>query len=78
MADYDASSMSTRYALDAGERMRTGQREGYWLAKVKFPRPLCHSEISKGLNAMRNRGLELLNACISSRDAQFHLLELLN
>lgn len=43
MADYDASSMSTRYAMDAGERMRTGHREGYWLAKVKFPRPLCRS-----------------------------------
>ncbi|CAJ1433659.1 unnamed protein product [Effrenium voratum] len=45
MADYDVSSMpgtlgSTRYSMDPGERMRTGNR-GYWLATVKFPRPLC-------------------------------------
>eukprot|EP00434_Breviolum_minutum_P015185 symbB.v1.2.013389.t1/scaffold945.1/size149787/1 len=56
MADYDAWSMSTRYSMDAAERMRTGHREGYWLATVKFPRPLC---------------LELLNACISSHPEIF-------
>lgn len=39
MADYDASSLSSRYAVDAGERMRIGAREGYWLCNIKFPRP---------------------------------------
>eukprot|EP00439_Symbiodinium_sp_Y106_P072212 s3379_g13.t1 len=56
MADYDVSSMSTRYSMDPSERMRTGNREGYWLANVKFPRPLC---------------LELLGACISSHPSIF-------
>lgn len=56
MADYDVSSMSTRYSMDPSERMRTGNREGYWLADVKFPRPLC---------------LELLGACISSHPSIF-------
>ncbi|CAE7371604.1 unnamed protein product [Symbiodinium natans] len=56
MADYDVSSMSTRYSMDPSERMRTGNREGYWLANVKFPRPLC---------------LELLGACISAHPSIF-------
>eukprot|EP00931_Biecheleriopsis_adriatica_P056419 TRINITY_DN33425_c0_g2_i1.p1 TRINITY_DN33425_c0_g2~~TRINITY_DN33425_c0_g2_i1.p1 ORF type:complete len:1879 (-),score=400.44 TRINITY_DN33425_c0_g2_i1:16-5652(-) len=50
MADYDVSSMSSRYAMDPNERMRTGNREGFWLAAIKFPRPLC---------------LELLAACVA-------------
>lgn len=50
MADYDATSFSSRYSLDAGERMRTGFREGFWLAQIKFPRPLC---------------LELLGTCVA-------------
>lgn len=56
MADYDVSSMSQRYANDAGERMRTGNREGFWLAAVKFPRPLC---------------LELLGACVATHPSIF-------
>lgn len=56
MADYDASSLSSRYAVDAGERMRTGSREGYWLAQVKFPRPLC---------------LELLGTCLAANPVLF-------
>lgn len=56
MADYDASSLSSRYAVDAGERMRTGSREGYWISTVKFPRPLC---------------LELLGTCMAARPEVF-------
>lgn len=56
MADYDASSMSTRYVVDANERMRTGSREGFWLQTIKFPRPLC---------------LELLATCVSTHPETF-------
>lgn len=56
MADYDASSLSTRYAVDAGERMRIGLREGFWLSNIKFPRPLC---------------LELLGACVGGHPEVF-------
>ncbi|CAK0828462.1 unnamed protein product [Prorocentrum cordatum] len=56
MADYDPSSFSMRYAVDAGERLRSASREGYWLATVKFPRPLC---------------LELLGVCVASHPAIF-------
>eukprot|EP00928_Gymnodinium_smaydae_P036349 TRINITY_DN25427_c0_g1_i1.p1 TRINITY_DN25427_c0_g1~~TRINITY_DN25427_c0_g1_i1.p1 ORF type:complete len:1907 (-),score=273.59 TRINITY_DN25427_c0_g1_i1:257-5833(-) len=56
MADYDASSQTSRYVVDANERMKTGYREGFWLNTVKFPRPLC---------------LELLAACVSARPEIF-------
>mmetsp|Transcript_142653 Transcript_142653/g.371751 ORF Transcript_142653/g.371751 Transcript_142653/m.371751 type:complete len:1968 (+) Transcript_142653:130-6033(+) len=56
MADYDVSSLSSRYASDAVERMRTGSREGYWLNSIKFPRPLC---------------LELLCTCVAAHPAIF-------
>eukprot|EP00929_Paragymnodinium_shiwhaense_P096517 TRINITY_DN58120_c0_g2_i1.p1 TRINITY_DN58120_c0_g2~~TRINITY_DN58120_c0_g2_i1.p1 ORF type:complete len:1962 (-),score=374.00 TRINITY_DN58120_c0_g2_i1:115-6000(-) len=56
MADYDASTLASRYATDAGERMRTGSREGYWLSAVKFPRPLC---------------LELLGTCVATHPEVF-------
>lgn len=56
MADYDTSSLSSRYAVDAGERMRIGSREGFWLSNIKFPRPLC---------------LELLGACVGAHPEVF-------
>jgi len=56
MADYDATNLSTRYAVDAGERMRTGWREGFWLNTIKFPRPLC---------------LELLGTCVAAHPTIF-------
>jgi len=56
MADYDISGLHSRYSVDAGERMRTGSREGFWLATIKFPRPLC---------------LELLGTCVGAQPKVF-------